>query len=222
MRGETGDQTDQESRSAGPRAAPSVTAMDITIHSSFLPHNDPDAVPRLLPRHPRLRGPQRRRLRGHALDHRRPRRPARHVHRPAPAGRRPRHHRRRAPHHRRDDGQGQLRQRHPGHQRPRRHLRAAAGQRRRGRPGADRPAVRRPRLRLPRPRGQPDPHPASCADALQGIKTVLHPVSDLAAAKAVYTALLGVAAAGRRALLRRLRGRRPAHRAGAGRRTAGA
>jgi predicted enzyme related to lactoylglutathione lyase len=27
----------------------------------------------------------------------------------------------------------------------------------------------------------------------QGIKTVLHPVSDLAAAKAVYTALLGIA-----------------------------
>lgn len=27
----------------------------------------------------------------------------------------------------------------------------------------------------------------------EGIKTVLHPVSDLAAAKAVYTALLGVA-----------------------------
>ena len=27
----------------------------------------------------------------------------------------------------------------------------------------------------------------------QGIKTVLHPVSDLAAAKAVYAALLGVA-----------------------------
>jgi hypothetical protein len=25
------------------RAAPSVTAMDITIHSSFLPHTDPDA-----------------------------------------------------------------------------------------------------------------------------------------------------------------------------------
>jgi len=31
------------SRSAGPRAAASVTAMDITIHASFLPHNDPDA-----------------------------------------------------------------------------------------------------------------------------------------------------------------------------------
>jgi uncharacterized glyoxalase superfamily protein PhnB len=44
MRGETGDQTDQESRSGGPRAAASVTAMDITIHSSFLPHDDPDAA----------------------------------------------------------------------------------------------------------------------------------------------------------------------------------
>jgi hypothetical protein len=43
LRGETGDQTDQESRSADPRAAPSVTAMDITIHASFLPHDDPDA-----------------------------------------------------------------------------------------------------------------------------------------------------------------------------------
>ena len=43
VRGETGDQTDQESRSAGPRAAASVTVMDITIHSSFLPHDDPDA-----------------------------------------------------------------------------------------------------------------------------------------------------------------------------------
>ena len=43
VRGETGDQTDQESRSAGHRAAPSVTAMDITIHATFLPHDDPDA-----------------------------------------------------------------------------------------------------------------------------------------------------------------------------------
>ena len=34
----------------------------------------------------------------------------------------------------------------------------AAGQRRRGRPGADRPAVGRARLRLPRPGGQHDPH----------------------------------------------------------------
>ena len=38
MRGETGDQTDQGSRSAGPRAAPIMTAMAITIHSSFIPH----------------------------------------------------------------------------------------------------------------------------------------------------------------------------------------
>ena len=43
VRGEAGDQTGQESRSAGRRAAPSVTAMDITIHSSFLPHDDPEA-----------------------------------------------------------------------------------------------------------------------------------------------------------------------------------
>jgi hypothetical protein len=45
VRGETGDQTDQESRSAGYRAAPRMTAMNITIHSTFLPHDDPDASP---------------------------------------------------------------------------------------------------------------------------------------------------------------------------------
>ena len=44
VRRQAGDQTDQESRSAGPRAAPSVTAMDITIHTTFLPHNDPEAA----------------------------------------------------------------------------------------------------------------------------------------------------------------------------------
>ena len=55
----------------------------------------------------------------------------------------------------------------------------------------------------------------------EGIKTVLHPVSDLEKAKEVYTALLGVDADGRRALLRRLRRRGPAHRAGAGRRPQG-
>src|SRR5439155_10978526 len=44
VRGETGDQTDQESRSAGHGTARSVTAMDITIHATFLPHNDPDAA----------------------------------------------------------------------------------------------------------------------------------------------------------------------------------
>ena len=69
VRGETGDPTDQESRSAGHRAAARVTAMNITIHSTFLPHDDP----------PRLRGPQRCRIRRDALDHGRPRRPARHV-----------------------------------------------------------------------------------------------------------------------------------------------
>lgn len=44
MRRETGDQTGQESRSAGSRAAASVIGMDITIHASFLPHDDPDAA----------------------------------------------------------------------------------------------------------------------------------------------------------------------------------
>ena len=34
---------------------------------------------------------------------------------------------------------------------------------------------------------------ATMSTSTQGIKTVLHPVSDLAAAKAVYTALLGLA-----------------------------
>ena len=33
------------------RAAPSVTSMDISIHASFLPHDDADAVAGLLPRH---------------------------------------------------------------------------------------------------------------------------------------------------------------------------
>ena len=56
---------------------------------------------------------------------------------------------------------GSYAQHHPGHHRPRRRLRAAAGERRRRRPGADRAAVRRSRLRRPRSRGQPDPHPGA-------------------------------------------------------------
>jgi hypothetical protein len=47
-----GDQTDQESRSADPRAAANMTAKDVTIHASFLPHDDPDASPDLLSRPP--------------------------------------------------------------------------------------------------------------------------------------------------------------------------
>ena len=83
--------------------------MDITIHTTLPPARRPGRLAGLLPRHPRLRGPQRRRPGQDALDHGRPAGPARHLHRAAPAGRRPRHHRRRAPHHRRDDGQGHLR-----------------------------------------------------------------------------------------------------------------
>ncbi len=44
VRGEEGHQTDQESRSVGRRHARSVTAMNITIHQSFLPHDDPEAT----------------------------------------------------------------------------------------------------------------------------------------------------------------------------------
>src|SRR5829696_4073802 len=55
----------------------------------------------------------------------------------------------------------------------------------------------------------------------QGIKTVLHPVSDLATAKAVVRRPTRRTTADRLALLRRLRGRGPAHRAAAGRWTAG-
>src|SRR3954470_16086669 len=44
VRGETGEQTDQESRSTGRRAAPSVTAMDLTIHTTVLPHLDPASL----------------------------------------------------------------------------------------------------------------------------------------------------------------------------------
>ena len=43
LRGQAGDQTGQESRSAGHRPAASLTGMGITIHASFLPHDDPDA-----------------------------------------------------------------------------------------------------------------------------------------------------------------------------------
>ena len=98
----------QESRSPVAGAATSVSAMDITIHTSFLPHTDPDAVAGVLPRHPRLRGPHGRGLRGHALDHRRPAGPARHRDRAAPAGRRARPHRGRGADAARADGQGQL------------------------------------------------------------------------------------------------------------------
>ena len=43
MRGQTSDQTGQESRSAGHWIAASLPDMDITIHSTFLPHDDADA-----------------------------------------------------------------------------------------------------------------------------------------------------------------------------------
>ena len=47
----------------------SMTAMDLTIYQTLLPHEDPGRVPDLLSRHARLRGPQRRQIRRVALDH---------------------------------------------------------------------------------------------------------------------------------------------------------
>ena len=44
MHRETGDQTDQESRSIAGGAGTSVSDMDITIHYAFLPQTDPDAA----------------------------------------------------------------------------------------------------------------------------------------------------------------------------------
>ena len=84
VRGEAGDQTGQESRSAGPRTAASMTAMDITIHSSLLPHDDPDASLAFYRDTLGFEVRVRRRVRRDALDHGRPRRPARHVDRSSP------------------------------------------------------------------------------------------------------------------------------------------
>lgn len=42
MRGETGDETGQESRSANACGDIRLTTMDISINASFLPHNDRD------------------------------------------------------------------------------------------------------------------------------------------------------------------------------------
>ncbi len=83
--------------------------MDLTIHATFLPHDDPDAA---LAFYRDTLGFEVRNDVGYEGMHWitvGPAGPARHVHRAATRRRRPRHHRRRAPHHRRDDGQGHLR-----------------------------------------------------------------------------------------------------------------
>jgi hypothetical protein len=43
VRGQTGDPTGQEASSAAHPARASLTAMDLTMHTGFLPHEDPDA-----------------------------------------------------------------------------------------------------------------------------------------------------------------------------------
>jgi hypothetical protein len=44
LRGETGHQTDQESRSDAQRGAASVIVMDLATHASLLPYDDPAAA----------------------------------------------------------------------------------------------------------------------------------------------------------------------------------
>src|SRR6185437_8936555 len=162
VRGKAGDQTGQESRSAG-------TPIDLAWalppdrhtphgHHHSLQHASADrsgCVAGLLPRRARLRSAQRRRLQRAALDHHGPAGPARHQHRAVSAFGQSRRHRRRKAHDRRDDGQGHLRDDAAGHEKPRRRIRKNPGQRRRNRRRADRPALRRARLRDPRPRRQP-------------------------------------------------------------------
>src|SRR5206468_10728074 len=130
--------TDQESRSASCRATASVTAMDITIHTTSLPHDDPEAslafyrdVLGFEVRTDVGSGKMRWITVGPAGQ------PGTSILLAPPAAD-PGITDRRAPHHHRDDGQGHLRLDPAGHPRPRRRLRAAAGQRRRARPGADR------------------------------------------------------------------------------------
>jgi hypothetical protein len=56
-----------------------MTAMDITIHASVLPHDNPDASVALHRDTLGFEVLKRRRIRRDALDHGRPRRPARRV-----------------------------------------------------------------------------------------------------------------------------------------------
>lgn len=79
--------------------------IDITIHNTFLPHDDPEESlafyrDTLVSRSASTSAPARCAGSPSAAQ------PARHLDRAAPTGRRPRHHRRGAAHHRRDDGQG--------------------------------------------------------------------------------------------------------------------
>ncbi len=112
VRGQAGHQTGQANRSGiekrSRRAPPSVLAMDITIYSAFLPHDDRDAAVAF---YCDTLGFELRNDVGyngmHWLTVGPPNQPGR-QHRALPAGRRPGHHRRGAPHAHRDDGQGHL------------------------------------------------------------------------------------------------------------------
>ncbi|CAA9451507.1 MAG: Putative lyase PtlJ, partial [uncultured Rubrobacteraceae bacterium] len=105
---------------------------------------------RLLPGRSRPGGAQRRRVRGDALGDRRRAVAARRGHRPRAARRGPERLARRQGGRGETAGEGPAARCHLQDRRLRRHLRARSRRGWRGAAGADRPAIRRPRLRLPR------------------------------------------------------------------------
>jgi catechol 2,3-dioxygenase-like lactoylglutathione lyase family enzyme len=142
-------------------AAPNVTAMDITIHNTFLPHDDPEeslAFYRdVLGFEVRLDvgGGKMRWITVGPVNQ-----PGTSIVLHPPA----------ADPGTTDDerrliaemmGQGHLRDHRAGDQGPRRHLRATAGEQRRDRAGADPTALRGARLRRARSRGHHGPHPGT-------------------------------------------------------------
>ena len=130
-----------------PPSAPSVTAMDITIHTTFLPHDDPDAA---LAFYRDTLGFEVRNDVGyngmHWITVGPPDQPARQsccTRRPPTPGSPTRS----AAPSLEMMAKGTLRQRSRWPPTTSTHLREAPGHGRRGHPGADRPAVRHPRLR---------------------------------------------------------------------------
>ena len=108
LRGETGDQTDQESRSARHGAAINLIAWtspftQVSSHTTIPTHPWPSTATPSASRY----GPMSEKTR--CAGSRSARRPARHINRPRPTCRQPWHHRRRATHHHRDDGKGHIR-----------------------------------------------------------------------------------------------------------------
>ena len=152
--------------------APSVSVMDITHSLELPPARRPGRIPGVLPRRPRLRGPPRRRMRQDALDHGRSAEPARTstsscIRRPPTPGI--------TDDERRIIAEMMAKGTFGTLLLATKDLdgtfeRVQAGDVE-SRPGADRAAVRRSRLRPPRSRRQHGPHPGAAlnhADQAQG------------------------------------------------------